>query len=293
MSYNTKIKRNFKDSVFAGIFGDDPEALLDLYNALNGTSYTDPAGMRIVTIDDALLVAMPNDVAFVFAGVISLYEHQSTPNKNMPLRMFCYIAEEYQSIAASSSISIHSSALIKLPTPKLVVFYNGTEPADDVTQLRLSDAFENRNIKPDIELTVTVVNINHEHNRDLLGKCHLLAEYSEFVYTMRKADGNGDSDGREQRLMEAIDSCIKNGILSEYLREWRSELIGSLLREFDREKYEYSLRVEGFEKGLDEGFASGQRSGIIALLKKFSPEKVAELLEIPIEAVLEAAESTH
>lgn len=285
MSYNGKTKYNFKDGLFTDLFENNPEALLELYNALNGTYYTDASKLEIVTIKDSLFVTMYNDVAFIFSGVISLYEHQSTLNKNMPLRMLCYIAEEYQRIAEQDPKSVYNSALIKLPTPRLIVFYNGGKKADDVTELRLSDAFINKDVVPGIELTVTMFNINRGHNQKLMESCRMLEEYSEFVYNVEKAGKMGTDSKRH--INETIDYCIKNNILSKYLRERRSEVLGSLIREFDQEKYERGLREEGREEGRAEGRTEGQHAYISTLLKRFSPEKVAELLEIPLETVLD------
>ncbi len=279
MANKGKTKYNFKDSLFTDLFENNPEALLELYNALNGTDYTDASKLEIVTIKNTLFVKMYNDVAFVFAGVISLYEHQSTFNMNMPLRMLCYIAEEYQRIAECNPKSVYNSTLIKLPTPRLVVFYNGGKQADDVTELRLSDAFVNKDVEPGIELTVTMLNINRGHNQKLMESCRMLEEYSEFVYNVENAGKMGA--GSKTHLKETIDYCIKNNILSKYLRERRSEVLGSLIREFDQEKYERGLR--------EEGRTEGQHAYICTLLKKLSPDKVAELLEIPLETVLEMA----
>ena len=48
---------------------------------------------------------------------------------------------EYQ--AYVNNKSLYSSTLQKLPTPKFVIFYNGTEDLEECTELRLSDAYEN------------------------------------------------------------------------------------------------------------------------------------------------------
>lgn len=42
------IHRNVKVRLFRFLFEKDREALLDLYNALNRTSYTDPSQLEIV-----------------------------------------------------------------------------------------------------------------------------------------------------------------------------------------------------------------------------------------------------
>ncbi len=70
--------RQVKDRLFCYIFERDRKALLQLYNALNGTDYQDERALRIVTLKDVVYMAMHNDVAFIMAGTLNLYEHQST-----------------------------------------------------------------------------------------------------------------------------------------------------------------------------------------------------------------------
>lgn len=67
---------------------------------------------------------MKNDLAFVIAGTLNLYEHQSSMNPNMPVRFLIYLAEEYQKLIEQAEISLYGSRQILLPTPQCVVFYN-------------------------------------------------------------------------------------------------------------------------------------------------------------------------
>ena len=86
-------------------------------------------------------MGMKNDLAFVLETGLYLYEHQSTYNPNIPLRDLFYIASEYQSLI--NQRTLYSSTLQTIPTPKFLVFYNGTdENIPDRLELRLSDAFE-------------------------------------------------------------------------------------------------------------------------------------------------------
>ena len=82
----TKVQRNYKDTIFRMLF-KDKENLLSLYNALNQTDYTDMSGLEITTLENAVYMNYKNDVSFVFDFELMLYEHQSTVNPNMPLRI--------------------------------------------------------------------------------------------------------------------------------------------------------------------------------------------------------------
>ena len=87
------VARNHKDRLFRMIFREKKE-LLSLYNAVNGTSYTNAEELEIVTLENAIYMNMKNDLAFIMDSYLNLYEHQSTYSPNMPLRDLFYIAKE-------------------------------------------------------------------------------------------------------------------------------------------------------------------------------------------------------
>ena len=66
----------------------------DRYNALNGTAYEDTGAVEICTLENAIYMEVKNDVSFLFDSQMSLYEHQSSFNPNMPLRDLFYIARQ-------------------------------------------------------------------------------------------------------------------------------------------------------------------------------------------------------
>lgn len=245
-----KVDRQIKDRLFRFLFDKDREALLELYNALNGTEYRDTSDLQVVTIENAVYVVMKNDLAFVIAGTLNLYEHQSTYNPNMPVRFLIYLAEEYQKLVKQARESLYGTKKLILPTPQCIVFYNGTRDMPEEKILRLSDAFENQKARADIELKVRMLNINHDKNKELMGKCRALSEYSQFVEVARRYVE--EIKDNQEALNLAVDYCIDHGVLSEFLRRYRAEVLGMLLEEFDVDKYERSLREEGTEQGVDK-----------------------------------------
>lgn len=255
MPWRRKVHRNVKDRLFRFLFEKDKEALLQLYNALNGTNYHDVSELQIVTIENAVYVVMKNDLAFVLAGTLNLYEHQSTYNPNIPVRFLIYLAEEYQKLIERAAVSIYGSTRIKLPTPRCVVFYNGEKDSPEESVLKLSDAFANKERQADVELQVRMLNINYGHNKELMDRCRTLAEYAEFVAVSRQYINEGMK--LQEALNAAIDYCLEHGILYETLREHRSEVLGMLLEEFDVDKYERTIRMEGVELGIQQGIQQG------------------------------------
>ena len=159
-----KENRKHKDSVFTDLFMNDETArknVLELYNALFDTNYTDEEIIKMVTLDQVLFMNFKNDVAFMVDNRrIVLSEHQSTVNENLPLRHLMYIAREYEKIIPVKKR--YQSKLIPIPTPEFIVFYNGVEEYPVEETLRLSTAFAEKDGMPSLELIVRVININPE-----------------------------------------------------------------------------------------------------------------------------------
>ncbi len=257
MDGRREVHREVKDRLFRFLFTQDREALLQLYNALNGTDYQDASQLQVVTIENAVYVTMKNDLAFILAGTISLYEHQSTYNANMPLRFLIYLTHEYQKLLEVVERDLYGSRQIPLPTPQCVVFYNGMKKEPEERILNLSDAFINKDREADLELRVRMLNINYGHNRELMEKCRVLKEYAMFVDISRKYIKQGLP--RQEAMENAIQYCITQGILSETLTKYRAEVLGMILEEFDKEKYERTIR----EDGIEEGIEIGKKRGIV------------------------------
>lgn len=241
------VNRNYKDTVFRMLFREK-ESLLSLYNALNRTSYTDINSLKITTLENALYMNYKNDISFVFDSELMLYEHQSTVNPNMPLRNLIYVTKVWQAIVREQSL--YGEHLILIPAPQFVVFYNGTASQPEKQILRLSESYKKMQKQPELELVVTVYNINMGCNQDLLDSCHLLREYAQYVELVR-------TYARKQIFPEAVekavDYCIRNGILSDFLSKNRSEAIEVCIFEFDEEKFLKDEREYSFRKGQKEG----------------------------------------
>ena len=162
------INKKYKDRLFAFIFGREENKAwtLELYNALNGSSYTDPNEIEITTLEDVLYMSMKNDVSILLQDRLGLYEQQSTYNPNMPVRQLMYIGKLYDSYIERNSYNRYGTKIIPLPIPKLYVFYNGAKDIEDEI-LYLSDAFpEEADItEADIAVRVHLYNINKGHNK--------------------------------------------------------------------------------------------------------------------------------
>ena len=248
--------RQYKDTVFRMLFSEK-ENLLSLYNAVTGNAYQNADDLKIVTLENAIYMGMKNDLASMLATNIYLYEHQSTLNPNIPLRDLIYIGIEYQQYVDDKSL--YSSRLQKIPAPKFMVFYNGTDAVDDRVELRLSNAYEHLAGEPDLELKVLMLNVNEGHNKELMEQCQTLKEYAIYVARVRKYTSEMNLNDAVAR---AIDECIKEGILVEFLRKNRSEVKMVSILEYDKEWEEKKLRKAEYEAGRSEGIEIGKSEGI-------------------------------
>lgn len=279
---NIPVQRNYKDTLFRMIF-QDRTRLLSLYNALNGTDYSNPDELEIVTLQNAIYMNMKNDLAFVIDCSLNIYEHQSTYSPNLPIRNLFYISRELEKFVFQQSL--YSSKLVKIPTPRFLVFYNGNETDWSKKILRLSDAYKKETDEPELELIVTMININHGKNDELLEKCSTLFEYMEYVEKVRTY---AEEMEISQAVNRAVEESIREGILKEFLIKYRAEAIQMSIFEYDEEK-ELKLirrdereigreegRQEGKEEGKEEGRQEGKRQGLHIGIQAFILDNLEE-----------------
>jgi len=292
----TTTNRKYKDTMFRLLF-KEKYAALSLYNALNGTCHTDEDEMEIVTLENAIYINVKNDLAFVLDSNLNLYEHQSTHNPNMPLRDLIYVSKEFQKFVDGKSL--YSEKPVMLPYPKFVVFYNGIDKRPENEILKLSDLYnaaDELKENPELELKVMVLNINKGYNEDLKRKCPLLLEYMQYVDKVRYY-----KEVERMNLADAVEStindCIREGILGDFLRKNRAEVLDVSIFEYNAEeemrKYKIAQQELWREQGLVAGYAEGKKNAYISLIVSFAneisraPECLKEMLEKKDEEALD------
>ena len=241
---NVAINSKHKDRLFGLLFGDasNKENILSLYNALNDTDYKDCNDIEITPIDDVIYMSVKNDVSFLFDSYMTLWEQQSTYNPNMPVRGLIYYGRLYDAYVQADPRSVYGSTLIKLPTPKYVVFYNGDTNKDATITLKLSDAFMQKDDSGDFEWTATMINLNDGKNPDLLSKCKPLSDYMTLINKIKKYKKQGKTI--EEAVELAIDECIEEDVLADFLRKHKAEVKGMCITEFDEKKFINTIREE-------------------------------------------------
>ena len=282
----TKVQRNYKDSIFRMLF-KDKRNLLSLYNALNKTEYTDVGRLEITTLENAVYMNYKNDVSFVFDFELMLYEHQSTVNPNMPLRDLLYVTSILQK--RISAENLYGSKQVMIPNPRFVVFYNGTDFQPERQILKLSDAYEKKQDDPELELTVTVYNINYGYNKEIMDACRTLKEYAMYVEQVRNY---AKQMPLSEAVKKAVDHCIKTGILSEFLRKNRAEVIMLSIFEYDEEAHHKLLYEEGMEAGMERGLDQKTRTIVRNMLARgMSDEDIMTIAECGQELINQVRET--
>ena len=292
--------RQYKDNVFCLLYRDKNN-LLDLYNGLNDTNYTNVDDLTVTTLKGGVYMKYKNDASFVFGQDLYMFEQQSSRNPNMPLRFLHYLSDVYRQMYTNSDL--HRSTMLKIPVPHFVTFYNGKQPLETESILRLSDMYEKKIDCPELELMVRVININtgaiinqklldtekndiingtnqsddfdksnkninagntinsRTYSSEFLSKCETLKDYMTFVNKVRVKTDVEKIDIRTA-VTEAVDECIAENVLSEFFRNHREEVITVSIYEYDEEGHLEIVKEEGRQLGIAEGKQLGLAEGL-------------------------------
>ena len=158
--------------------------------------------------------------------------------------------------------------------------------------------------EPKLELIVTVLNVNVGHNAELMQHCNTLNEYAQYVARVRHYAADMSLD---QAVERAVDECVREGILAEFLTRNRNEVISMSIFEYDKELEEKKLRKAEYEAGFSEGekhghetgFSEGEKYGIergtflnsietarrMLKFQEFSLEKIAAISGLSLDEI--------
>lgn len=133
-------------------------------------------------------------------------------------------------------------------------------------------------------MKVLTLNINEGHNGELMEQCQILREYAQYVAKVREYARETELD---VAVEQAVNDCIQNNILTEFLRKNKSEVIAMSIFEYDKEEEEKKLRKAEFEAGVEAGFKTGIETGIKSMLDlgKYSMEEIAEVFHVSVDKV--------
>ena len=267
------VTSKFKDNVFCMLYRDKRN-LLELYNALNNSAYTNVDDLQVTTLNGGSYMKYKNDASFLLCMSLYMFEQQSSKNPNMPLRFLHYVSDVFRELFSNSML--HRRSMIKIPVPHFVTFYNGLEKwVDKEGELKLSDMYEIPVDDPELELNVRVININEDVH--ILNKCKTLRDYMTFVNKVRFKMGTEGDDVRVA-VTEAMDECIEEDILVDFFEQHREEVVEVSIYDYDEEEVrrvlaeEYAQEVaqgmaqelvgKATKEAAEKTFAEGEQSGI-------------------------------
>ena len=239
--------REYKSDVFSMLMEDKNNAL-QVYNALNGSNYKDPEQVEIEKLESGISLTIRNACAFIVDMSLNIYEHQSSYNPNMPLRSLIYFTSYIKQLTQNHDL--FSSSVVKIPTPHFAVFYNGIKDRPPREIVKLSMSYEKPTDEPELELICSVYNINPGKDEELLKKCPVLYEYMQFIEAVRMYE----ADGMAEPIKRAIDYCVKNHILEEFLKKHREEVLKvmSIDMTFERREALMQEEIEQERRRADE-----------------------------------------
>ena len=256
-SLETQItNRQYKDTLFRALF-KDKKRFIELYNAIANEHYSENAEIKPCPTNPVM--AMFNDLAFIVESkLIVMCEHQSTINPNMPLRFLFYISDVLRTYTLKKD-NLYRRTLVQIPAPEFFVLYNGKQKLS-AHIMRLSDAFLLKDREYTLNLTVKVININYDSGEAAVSQSITLSGYSYLIAEVDKNISNGMT--RDEAVVNAINACIAQGILADFLKENFEEVVDMLTFEYDQEVERRAMRLDGIQEGRQEGLQKGRQEGL-------------------------------
>jgi len=243
----------YKSDLFS-LLMQEKEYALDTYNAVNDSDYDNPEEIQIITLEHGVSLSIRNDASFILDMSANYYEHQSGYNPNMPLRNLLYFAEDIKQNVEKKKRNLYGSIRIKIPTPHFVVFYNGTADRPETEYQKLSESYYKQTVEAELELVCKVININPGKNPEMMSKAKVLTGYTTLVEKVRENQGLGMT--LRNAIHKAIDDCIRDGILDEFLKKKRYEVEKTMNLDFTfKRQLELTAEEEyaaGFEAGIQQ-----------------------------------------
>ena len=274
------VNRTFKSTLFIMLF-EDRKNLLELYNAITGKHYADPELLEINTLENAIYMSMKNDVSFLIDGRLSLYEHQSTKNPNLPLRFLLYISHLYSRLTVKENL--YGETIVQIPAPEFLIFYNGKDKMPERQILKLSDMYSVQEGQPKLELEATLLNISGSNNQKLKEACRTLGEYAIYTDKIRNYT---ETMELSEAVDRAMDECIREDVLREFLMKHRAEARAMSIFEYDQERHMQQEREAGIEKGKEQLLRRQVQKN---LSRGMSISEIAEVLDETEERIQEIA----
>ena len=115
-----------------------------------------------------------------------------------------------------------------------------------------------------------MLNINEGNNEELKNNCQILKEYMLYVNKIRSYMEK-EKMSLQDAVEIAVNECIKEGILEDFLRENRAEVVSMSILEFDAEREWRLIREAEYQYGVEDGIEQGLKA-LVDSLKTLLPD---------------------
>ena len=262
MNNKETVPMRFKDNVFCMLFREKKN-LLELYNALNDTAYTNVDDLAVTTLQGGVYMKYKNDASFVFGQDLYMFEQQASKNLNMPLRFLHYVSDVYREMYPNSEL--HRRTMLKIPVPHFVTFYNGRDGMkDEEMVLKLSDMFmeskdSSRKDEADCGMSDDVsVDVSVDSISQVYTKSEPELELKVRVININpncgeESDDGSPDDSKSRKVPSILNKCHA---LRDYM---------TFVNKVNEKKYSKNKDIRtAVTEAVDECIASGVLSGFFS-----------------------------
>ena len=139
------------------------------------------------------------------------------------------------------------------------------------------------------EWTATMLNINYGRNVDIVRHCKKLQDYTIFVDKVKQYV-NGMP--LEDAVQLAVDECIRENVLREFLIRHKAEVIDVCITEYNEEETIAQFKQEAYTEGIEKGIEKGIKALILDNLEENIPEeRIIQKLQKRFELTEEQAQA--
>ncbi len=108
-----------------------------------------------------------------------------------------------------------------------------------------------------------------------------LREYAQYVALVRRY--KTELGSLDEAVNRAVDECIRNGVLADFLRRNRAEVVMMSIFEYNQEEEERKLRAAerqaGYASGVEHGIRQGIEQGMAQGIERGTAENLCKLVD--------------
>ena len=108
-----------------------------------------------------------------------------------------------------------------------------------------------------------------------------LREYAQYVALVRRY--KTELGSLDEAVNRAVDECIRNGVLADFLKRNRAEVVMMSIFEYNQEEEERKLRAAerqaGYASGVEQGIERGTAENLCKLVNNFMSRRKVTLEE--------------